>query len=552
MRALAARRVHLLFAALLCLPGGLSQAVQDDEGDPFIEWRAQYEEYQKRLPFLMHARGRSKFAQTQDPRALEILARSYARPADPVDQSQYIIAAIATRHCRGEEHVSILDAWRGRHKKPQDAWLWYRTLAVHHSHNGPDQLVELLRAKTPTFLKAATLEALASQKEPDILELIPEMLDDLPRRGVERAVILESLARCLYSQSWRLGSEEFTGPAERLITMMDDKNTLERTKVTFARYLGKMFKTQGFSMEAEPWLRTLAAGAPIAVNTRKSKYAQPKFFNLTATGRKICYVLDMSDSMCAPIDVGHKPKGPTTGGGAGAKKKKKKKDDDLPTPGQIAWWKIEIRFDLAREHLKASLLTLSPDRQFSVIWFGDGAGLLESTPGMIAASRKNVEKVIRELDSITMGDPNPRRPHGTLRGLTNLHGGLHRAFKLKKRGLTKGAEYVDASTFEEGCDSIFLLSDGDPTWDDWAMMDTNYNEDTIGDPESRVPGVSTPNLYYQGPYSMWEHTIDDTERLNLFRKIEFLCIGIGDVQMYQLDRLAKKGILGGKTHEPGK
>ena len=42
-------------------------------------------------------------------------------------------------------------------------------------------------------------------KAPEVLPLITEMLGELPSRGVDRAVMIESLAHCLTAPRWPAG-----------------------------------------------------------------------------------------------------------------------------------------------------------------------------------------------------------------------------------------------------------------------------------------------------------------------------------------------------------
>ena len=65
--------------------------------------------------------------------------------------------------------------------------------------------------------------------------------------------------------------------------------------------------------------------------------------------------------------------------------------------------------------------------------------------------------------------------------------------------------------------------------------------DQIGDPETRTPLPSMEQLHYPGPYREWNRILDDVRRMNLFRKAEIHCIGIGEVQFSQLEKLAKIG-----------
>ena len=57
-------------------------------------------------------------------------------------------------------------------------------------------------------------------------------------------------------------------------------------------------------------------------------------------------------------------------------------------------------------------------------------------------------------------------------------------------------------------------------------------------------------MHYSGPYRMWDNLLDDVHRLNLFRKAEIHCIGIGEAQISSLRRIAKLGM--GKVHSVGR
>ena len=168
---------------------------------------------------------------------------------------------------------------------------------------------------------------------------------------------------------------------------------------------------------------------------------------MKATGKRVCYVIDLSDSMLDPLTV--------------------REVSDLADFGALPWDEITSRLDAVRELLRIALPTLNPEQSFCVVTFGSEAKLLKATPGLRRATPAAIAKVMRELDALKPGPIKRGRPHGTLGGYTNLHGGLRRAFQVKGRGLVKQGAYIDPQMFEQGCDSIFLLSDGKPTWDDY-------------------------------------------------------------------------------------
>jgi hypothetical protein len=183
-----------------------------------------------------------------------------------------------------------------------------------------------------------------------------------------------------------------------------------------------------------------------------------------------------------------------------------------------------------------------------VIWFGDGHDTLKACKGLIPANSGNIEAVCNELDKIRGGAPIADRPDGTLRGKTNLHGGLRQAFKLTGKAPVKDYAYVAPETFFTGADTVFLLSDGDPTWDDWNCVDAREPWDQTGDPESNIKHPDQPNLDFPGPYGYWRNQgqgqwiVDDVRRMNLFHKAEIHCIGIGEVSQGLLMGIAKHGM----------
>jgi hypothetical protein len=103
-------------------------------------------------------------------------------------------------------------------------------------------------------------------------------------------------------------------------------------------------------------------------------------------------------------------------------------------------------------------------------------------------------------------------------------------------------EYVDGDTFLEGCDTIFLLSDGDPSWDDYEVKDQDYGDGRVGDPETDEEHERTPELIYPGPYANWPKLLEDVERMNLFREVEIHCISIGEVDGGWMNKLVEIGL----------
>ena len=237
--------------------------------------------------------------------------------------------------------------------------------------------------------------------------------------------------------------------------------------------------------------------------------------------------------------------------GSGSHKKKEEEKDkakpeqENPLLGEkdLDWKKISNRFEAAREYLIQSLNSLEPDMEYCVIWFGDEAGFLDSTRGLVGASKGSIQKTIGELRRFRPGPKADNRPHGTLKGKTNMHGGFRIAFRLRGKSVAKRHAYVDDKTFSGGCDTIFLLSDGDPSWDDFAGTDSRDKGDQVGDPEMGGGGdQSATSLEFPGPYARNRHLLEDLQRMNIFRQVEIHCVGIGEASRGFLATLANTGL----------
>jgi hypothetical protein len=561
----------LCAAAVALLPAaGLAK-------DDFKEQRKRYRAYLERPSLYMRHRGRVRFAATGDPRALATLIKSYARPEEPKDQVRYLLAAICADAFRDASHAPAFEAWRKRNVRARDAWLWYRALDLEHEVRGPDGLLAVARSGRPGVFRAAAMQVLAQRRDEAVVPLAAEVLADLPTSAFDRARLVEAAATALFWRQALRKTDAWQAAAESLFQAMDAKGTEDRTRLVLARRFAKIYRTDTLYLRGAAW-RALQAGEdpppPSEADVRYAVPERPRFLGLEGTGSRIAYVIDASDSMLTPLTdaeiddlkrkpppvpglrPGAKPKGPITGGGAPKRPRGPKpkpappvREDD-PQAMDLDWGRIRTRFDAARAFLKLSLKGLDPHQSFCVILFGSEAQPMRSTPGLRQASPENVSKAIGELDAIVPGPKTEGRPYGTLRGYTNLHGGLRRAFMVTERGLVKRPEYVEPILFERGCDTIFLLSDGRPTWDDWPAVDTLEREDDTGDPESGAEVEQKKTGHFYGPYALDTWLLDDVRRLNLFRKVEIHCVGLGEHDPKLLAWLARTGI--GRFRRVGK
>ncbi len=514
--------------------------------------RESYDEILKRYNILVKRKtlrkrtlGRQLLADTEDDRALDILIRDYAKPGKPALQTRYLIAHMVGDVFAEEKHADKFVTWRGRHGKPVDAWLWYRTLLAHHENKGPDDLIDLAKSRSDLFLRCTAIEVLRLRFDPAMMKLIVELVNKLPEKPLDRAILIESMTAALCNLHEYKAKPAFRAPAEALIKQMERPTMSKRTKIVMGRYFARLFKTNYVWTNPARWLAELnfvQSGGKTATQKGYDE-KKPTFAGIEANGDRICYVIDMSDSMLTPLspkELEKLPRGPITG--KTAKRRASKSDAWKKAFKAVDWSKVKTRFDAARELLKTSLLGLEEHQYFCVIWFGDKSAALSATRGLVSATAGNVKKVFAELDGLRAGSATATREHGTLKGNTNMHGGMHRAFKLKGKGAVGPGEYVNRSTWK-GCDVIFLLSDGDPSWDDWAGTDQRDPWDSVGDPETGVrTNQEASTLNFPGPYARSNYLVTDVTRLNLFRKVEIHAIGMGEANMSTLQRIAAIGI----------
>ncbi len=529
------------------------------QDDPSLEvLMEEVKELMLRLPLRYHIRAYESLAKSREPEAIGELARRYEKPDLPKDQERYLMASSLTSiGKKGKEGlVEALAAWRGEASAPEDAWLWRHALEVEIQLAGPDGAVEVARNARSIALRGAAIEALAATSSEALYDLIPELIQTPPKKEQDQIALMGAYATALTvmgNKKTQTGTQ-WRKLALTLVATLEDEDVPRAAKLILARHLAAELDADSVVLEAAAWRTLLAKRAKEAKDRRKEgdkaspkadetndEYVRPSFFGVEVTGERICYLLDLSDSMAAPIPPEWKPKGAPE---SGPKVRKKRKKGDLPTEADIPWYIVKTRFDVAREHLRVSLERLQPDQKFCVIGFGSNAEYLKGTKGMVKATSGNVKKVLKELDGIKIGAPQGERVHGTIWGDTNLHAGLKLAFATSKKGRVKGAGYVNPETFVSGADTLFVLSDGDPSVDDYTVTDVDYGDGKIvTDNESGREGKDrTMQLNFIGPYVNWPLLLEDTRRMNMLRELEIHVISVGDADEQALGMLADIGL----------
>jgi hypothetical protein len=526
------------------LPLLIGSAVTGQGGSGFEVALERYEECINRLPFRFHVEGREKIGETREVAALKQLDKDYSKSKDYGAYSRYTIAEILARNFITEEWSDQIARLRHKNDDPVDTWLWAKTLKNDIDQHGDAKTVLLARDSKKAHLRAAAIAALGASVDGDLKSAVVANCIDFPRKQSDRMLVLGAMTGALFARKDQVNDDDYREALKAYISLLSKDVKLKHTpKVQMARHLQLILNGPAKFTDPEPWLELLNRGE-VKKPTKSRTRSKPRFFGIETEGERFCYVLDMSDSMLREVA---RPKGPYTG------PRKKKKKSMVLDESDLPWHKIVTRWDLAREQLRISLSRLSSDKYFSIVWFGTDAGTLNATDGMVKASSGNIKKAMAELDSIEAA-PNKNNKMA-LRGETSLHYGLQIAFALGKRGVSDEPVYVGAKPLLEGCDTIFLLSDGAPNWDGFDIKDKNYGEgQAYQDVEAGIQAAGTPELIYSGPYSGFpkvngggsSREVDcwlmrDIERMNAFRRITIHCVGLGEANELLLKNLARLG-----------
>lgn len=544
-----------LVLALLALAAAPARA-QDDPTGSFEEESRRYEEGRARKALYLRALSAERFARTRDERALRALLRRYVQPEAPEDHVRYLMAGLAGDLFEGAEHVAAFQEATKRAAEAPDAWLWFQALALEARHGGVEAVAAVaVDPKRDPFVRAAALEVLgAGEDRADAaLATIARVLGPpagAKLKGVERAALVEACAWTLAGHGARGGTPPFAEAAGHVIDALDGKKTELRTKLVVARALARALRADALYLDAESWRRVLAGRAAEAeaqaqgdasrVRVAGGGVTAPRFFGIEGAGLRVVFVVDLSDSMLTPLtrEEVEELRRPRTGDAPTAERGA---PPAPPAPGdELPWDRIKTRFDVARETLRRSLLALGDKMSFGVVVFGTKARPLLA-PNLLRATPQNVQRTLAALDALKPGKAEAGREHGTLEGYTNLHGGLRLAWRLTEAAPIAAHEHVAAPGFDTGADTVFLLSDGAPSWDDYDQEDVSVEGMTSGDPETGEETGDVPELHYYGPYVETRFLLRDVERMNLFRRVELHCVGIGEATPELLRALTELG-----------
>ncbi len=538
--------IGLALTAVAALPAAAQEAPAPADPATFDAAAARYRAMRERPSLNRRLEGRMILARIADERAFATLVEDYRAPDQPEEVVRSVLVTqLADFH--PEPRPAAWRAWRTEHGKAEHSWLWFRALCIEDAAE-PGVWREAAGSGLPVELRAAALAAAAARKggavlDDETLGFVMELAAKLPSRPHERAMLLEGLFGLFETPSAALQPRQ-RGVLRSLVHIMGERQTSPRSRIVLARSLARALGRDNIGTNAADWLELLADAPADQIElayAKKRAVAKHGFFGITEFGKAIAYVIDASDSMLEPLTPRELADlQPRTGVGAPAGGT----STGASAERALDWTKVKTRFDGARELLKLALRDLAPDTRFCVVLFGDKAEYLASTPELVPASPKNVAAACAAIDAIATGPVRQDRPHGTLRGKTNLHGGMALAFRAGEGKRTRGAakrripQYAQLD--ERGVDTIYLLSDGAPSSDDWDGRDTS-DHDYVMDGETRERRPHQGDVIYGGPFTWVSYLVPELRRLNLLQRSAIHAIGIGEADFRLLELIAAAG-----------
>ena len=513
--------------ATLLVAGALVQAAPVEAKDAYKDVKKLYDQGMVRAPLNIRRAVMERLARTGNPRAITILGARYGKPRSPKDHEQYLIASTIGTHFQVDPHVKGLRILAKRYPKPRDAWLWYQCYRGIATAGNLPEMKRVIESDDESMLRrSVALDALSLRLPKHALKLAPALLDeDWPKTLRTQLALTRAAARALERSIDKADRPDVLAVAERLVALFKREDVGADVGLAVARHLTRAYKVSAVTTDHAFWTRRVQFDE--SKQTGPTVETRPRFFGLEATGTRIAFLLDLSDSMCQPVS---------------AREVRDARATASQTSGHpIDWAKIRNRFDLARACLIDTLRTLDADKQFVLVGFGTEAALFRSTRGLVPASGGAINAAIAELQRIRPGKAKKDRPHGTLRGNTNLHGALLRAFRAVRGKSLRGSEHLDPQAISQGCDTVYVFSDGRPTDDDFDAEDSTEAGAVIVDRESgKTAQIGGGRVTYFGPYQLRGPLLEDVRRLTSVRSVEIHTVAIGEADVSLLKEMTSR------------
>lgn len=510
----------LFLGASADLSSARAAASQDDE-EAFEELLDEYKRKKGRPPLRVKMEGWELLTRDGGEAIFEYLFDDYKKPPMAEEFARSCILALAGRDLVAKRHLDGWREWVEEFEKPEDAWLWVHGYRKEIQVGEPERVMAVVRDSDSYPRKAAALEALGREGWLGAAELLPDLLNILPKKAQDQSVLIRGASAYLYGVRANVQNKAVEAGVKRLIDILERPKLNRSDQIVIERHLSKILDVDTGSRQPDFWRQLLAR--KVSGNTGGAKKGETvvssRFFGLQGFGDRVCYILDLSDSMADGVP------------------------GNFELPRELQENPPTNRLELALAMLEKSLSELKEDQLFCVIVFGTEATTLKATKGLVPAKAATIKKVLAELRKIEVREDPEGKKTGLIRGDTNLHGALRLAYRLRAKKTTKKDSYVDPKAFQNGVETIFLLSDGAPNVDDFIERDINDGgRNVVDDLEGATRVEGGQYLNYPGPFATEWFLVEDLERLNLLHKAELHVVGLGEINPGFLQRLSEIGL----------
>ncbi|MEE2888559.1 MAG: hypothetical protein VX951_14100, partial [Planctomycetota bacterium] len=149
------------------------------EKDPI----AQYKKYIQRVPFLYHTWGRMVLAKARTSATLELLLNDYRKPIGYDEFTRYTLSQLFGRYFDAFAWTEQFAELRQKYDGPGDMWLWINTLALSGDDKDNAVVAQFIRETKNVQHKGAAIAALALRQRQVVIDVIPEVCAEFPRKN---------------------------------------------------------------------------------------------------------------------------------------------------------------------------------------------------------------------------------------------------------------------------------------------------------------------------------------------------------------------------------
>jgi hypothetical protein len=371
------------------------------------------------------------------------------------DDARLVREAIRTLGFTRDEAAVKLAIKLANRAKETGRWRWYEALGRMPSRKARSFLLNAARSDTSSPDQTAAIRALTSSGDDSIIDLLAA---DLAGSWQLRAARVDALRKIAIGNAF-----------PTLVGFLKDPHP--RTQL--AAYEGLIaLADRDFGDNAGLWLDWWEANKDKKRGKKSShrpagRAAYASYYGIPIVPGRVAFCIDVSGSMTEELSP--------------------KCQQYVARSKHLKDARVRTRIDLAKAELINVIGLMDERTHFNVIWYGTYVyawarrGLRKATP----EARKDAQCRVRGID---------------IAGYTNIHGALMKAFYP-----AVGARFK--KIYNDSVDTIFLLSDGDPT---------------------------------AGEISNRRHLVMDVRERNRVRMIRINTIGMGRPNSYVLRNLASQ------------